>query len=74
MKCIKFKFLYKTRFGNIKESDLITWSCDCDIYLNKVNDKSFEDYLKDIPGMFERRKQYYRGSYVGFNIIETRGF
>lgn len=74
MKTIKFKFLYLTKFGNIKKSDLITWTCDCDIFLNKLDDKSFDDYLKDIPDMFNRYKKYYRGSYYGFDIIDTRGF
>lgn len=74
MKTIKFKFLYKTLKGNIKESDVITWTCNCDIFLHSCNEKSLDEYLKDIPDMFTRYKKYYRGSYYGFNIIELRGF
>lgn len=74
MKCIKFKFLYLTKVGNIKESDVITWTCDCDIFLNKCNDKTFDDYCSDIPDMFNRYKKYYRGSYYGFKIVDSRGF
>lgn len=74
MKCIKFRFVYKTLKGSLKESDVITWTCDCDIFLNKQNEKSLYEYLNDIPGMFNQYKKYYRGSYDGYRIVELRGF
>lgn len=74
MKSINFRFLYKTKAGNIKKSDIIKWTCNCDAFLNQVDDQSLNDYLKRIPDMFNRYKNSFRGSYYGYEIVNTRGF